>query len=196
MSRADKRGGLKKRSQFFKRKRATVTRTFRIDADWDEVLKGDAERQGISVNVLMNLILRKYANFDRLCLDRNSISMPKLGFRKLIENMPAEHLAKAGEVSGSKEIQSILDMQGLPSNYESFRHLVEKFYGGNNCATWFNCYYHPQQTSDLFHFQHHLGREWSIYLEKYFLSYLKMLKMDCKTRVYEYAVNIRVYHQR
>jgi len=191
--RVDRREAVKEPSKIHDRKHATITRTFRINADWDAILREDAERRGISVNVLMNLILRRYANFDRLCRDRNIICLQKPGFHKLIENMPSEHLAKAGELAGSKDIQNIIDMLGLPPNYDSFAHLLEKHYGGPDCAMWFNCFHHRQQRIDFFHLQHGLGREWSIYLERYFLSYLKTLGIMCETRIYDYAVNFRVF---
>lgn len=192
MFKVDKRGALAESRKTSSKRHTTVTRTFRINAEWDRVLREESERQGISVNVLMNLILRRYANFDRLCRDRDTICLSKLAFRKMIENTPLEHLALAGEQTGSKDIQNIIDMLGLPSNYDSFISLVTKHYGGPDCAMWFNCFRHYQKKSDFFHLQHRLGREWSVYMEKYFLSFLKTLKIRCETRIYDYAVNIKV----
>jgi len=181
-----------KSRNFSNKRKKTVTRTFRIRAKWDEALRQEAERQGISVNALMNLILQKYACFDRLCRGRNVISLTERAFHDIIEGIPLEHLALAGENTGSKDVQDIIDMLGLPSNYDSFVYLVTKHFGGADCAMWFNCYRHFHKNSDLFHLQHNLGREWSVYLEKYLLSYLKTLKIDCETKVYDYAVNIRI----
>jgi hypothetical protein len=170
----------------------TVTRTFRIKAEWDNILKHEAERQGISVNVLMNLILRRYALFDRWARGHNVISLTQRAFREVLEGIPLENLALAGEKSGSSDPQSILDMIGLPSNYDSFAYLISEHFGGSNYAMWFNCHRHFHENSDVFHLQHNLGRGWSVYLQKYILSYLKTLKIDVETKVYDYAVNIRV----
>jgi hypothetical protein len=177
---------------FSNKRKKTVTRTFRISADWDEILRKEAERQGISVNSLVNLILRKYACFDRLCRGRNYISLTKHAFHEILEGIPLERLALAGENTGSKDVQDILDMLGLPSNYDSFAYLLTKHFGGTDRAMWFNCYRYQHENLDLFHLQHNLGREWSVYLQKYFLSFLKTLKVDYDTKIYDYAVNIRV----
>ena len=177
-------------------KQKTVTRTFRISAEWDDVLRKEAESKGISVNVLLNLILRRYACFDRLARGYNVISLTKQSFREILEGMPLEHLALAGENIGSKAIQNIIGMLGLPSNYDSFVYLVTKHFGGPNCAMWFSCYRHFHENRDIFHLQHDLGRGWSVYLEKYFLSYLKTLKIDCETKIYDYALNIRIRRPR
>jgi hypothetical protein len=174
------------------KKHKTVTRTFRITAECDEVLRKDAERQGISVNVLLNLILRRYARFDRLARSSNFISLTKHAFFNILEGIPLEHLALAGEKTGSKDVQDILDMLGLPSNYDSFAYVVTKHFGGPDCAMWFNCYRHFQGNRDLLHLQHNLGHGWSVYLQKYFLSYLKKLKIDSEIKIYDYAVNIKV----
>ncbi|MCW4031599.1 MAG: hypothetical protein NWE80_04465 [Candidatus Bathyarchaeota archaeon] len=49
-----------------KKKEKTVTRTFRIKTKWDDVLRREAEEQGISANHLLNSILEKYTCFDSL----------------------------------------------------------------------------------------------------------------------------------
>jgi hypothetical protein len=172
-------------------KKETVTRTFRIDAELDDVLEREAERQGISVNHLVNSIFQRYALCDRLARSSNFISMTKHAFREILKGISLEHLAEAGENTGSKDIQDVLDMLGLPSDYDSFTYLIANHFGGPNCAMWFNCYRSFKQNRVLLHLQHDLGREWSVYLQNYFLSYLKTLKVDCETTAYDYAVNIR-----
>ena len=190
-----RRPGLKKPRKILDKRKETVTRTFRIRAEYDDVLRKEAERRGISANVYMNLILRRCASFDSLARGHNVISLTKRAFHEVLEGIPLEHLAQAGEKTGSKDIQNILDMIGLPSNYDSFNYLVTRHFGGPDCAMWFNCYHHFHENSDVFHLQHNLGRGWSVYLQNYFLSYLKNLKIDCETKVYDYAVNIRVPRQ-
>ena len=170
----------------------TVTRSFRIRKDWLDILTEDAENQGISVNVLMNLILRRYTNFERLCRDSDVICMSKKAFHELISGVSLEHMAKAAENTGSEDIQKIIDKMRLPSNYESFAYLVNKYFGAQYCADWFRSYPKLVENQNLLNLQHNLGREWSVYLEKYFLSYLKMLNINCETKIYDYAVNIKV----
>jgi hypothetical protein len=169
----------------------TITRTFRIKSEWDDILKGEAERQGITVNHLMNSILERYACFDRLARSSNFISLTKHAFHEILKDIPLEHLSRAGEITGAKDIQDVLDMLGIPSNYDSFVHLVRRHFGGPNCAMWFNCYSSIQENRVLLHLQHDLGHEWSVYLKNYFLSYLKTLNIACEMKVYDYALNIK-----
>jgi hypothetical protein len=172
--------------------RKTVTRTFRIREEWDDVLREEAEKQGVSVNILMNLILRKYALFDRWARGYNVVSLTQQALREVLASVPLENLALAGEKSGASDIQDILDTMGLPSNYNSFTYLASNYFGSSDYASWFSCHHHFHENCDFFHLQHNLGQGWSVFLQKYFLSYLKILKIDCETKVYDYAVNIRV----
>lgn len=192
MFESDRRFGSKKSPHISARREKTVTRTFRIRAAWDDTLKEEAERQGISVNVLVNLILRRYALFDRWARSYNTISLTQQAFREVLEGIPAENLALAGEKSGPSDVQNILDMMGLPSNYDSFAYLVSEHFGGSDFAMWFTCHRHFHENSDVFHLQHNLGRGWSLYLQKYLLSYLKTLKIDGETKVYNHAVNLKI----
>jgi len=189
---ADTRFDLENPRKFSKKGKTTVTRTFRLRKEWDDVLRREAEKQGLSVNVLVNLILRRYAFFDRWTRNYKVISLTQGSFQEVLEGSLLENLAKAGEKRGAPSIQSIIDIMGLPSNYNSFTFLITNFFGGGY-ALWFSCHRHFRENRDIFHLQHTLGRKWSVFLQNYFLSYLKTLKIDCETRVYDYAVNFTVH---
>jgi hypothetical protein len=179
-----------------KEKKKSIVRTFRIKAEWDDILKKEAERQGVSVNHLVNSILQKYASCDRLSRNGNFVLLSKQVFNEILKYIPLESLAQAGENTGQKDMQDILDMLGLPSDHESFTHLVTKHFGGPDCVMWFNCYRSVQENRTFLHLQHDLGRGWSVFLQHYFLSYLKSLDIDCETQVYDYALNLKTLRQR
>ena len=178
--------------KFSRKANKTVTRTFRIREEWNNILSEEAERQGISVNVLVNLIFRRYALFDRWTRDHKVISLTHDSFREIIRGIPTVKIAKTGEFRGTPAVQSIIDVMGLPANYESFVFLITNFFGGGY-ALWFSCHCHLRENRDIFHLQHDFGREWSIFLQNYFGSYLKTLKIEYETKVYDYALNITVH---
>ena len=183
---------MSKSSGFDKRKR-TITRTFRIRQEWDSVLQEEATRQGVSVNVLVNKILRKYSLYSRWN-DRNSdASLPKGTLREILTICQLEELAEAGSRSGALDAINITNAMGLKMNYDSFIYMVTEHLGGPHFARWFHCFHHTQGNTDLFHLQHDFGHGWSVFLEKYLLSFLRsMIGVDAKTRVYDYAVTLEV----
>lgn len=176
-----------------KSRRKTITRTFRISSEWDDVLKEESARQGVSVNVLVNKILRRYSLFSRW-IDRNSdIILPQRNLRGIINAAQTEKLAEIATNSGAPAVMDILNMMGCATSYDSFSHLLTQHYGGPNFARWFHCFHNTQGTKDVFHLQHDLGRGWSVYLDNYFTAFLKSLeKVDAETKVYDYAVTLKV----
>lgn len=174
--------------------RKTITRSFRISKEWERVLEEKAENQGLSVNVLMNRILRRYALFGRWtdhtrAHDSTTLTQRALG--EILKAASEPNLAAAGAESGYLDIVDVLDVMGLSRNYDSFVHLMEEHF--SEFARWFRCFRHSQGREDLFHLQHNLGRRWSIYLEKYFSAYLKSLDtIEFGTEIFDNVVNLKV----
>lgn len=176
------------------RTKRTITRTFRISKGWDDVLQLEAERQGLSVNVLVNKILRKYAIFDKWSDRYGIMELTTPVFREILETVPEENLALAGEKSGSK-VSDLLSVMGLSMDYDSFVYMMEEVLGGQDFARWFHCFRNTQGRDEIFHLQHDLGRGWSAYLGGYLQSYLKALNNnDAEIRIYDYAVTLKIRH--
>jgi hypothetical protein len=177
----------------FGTRKKTVTRTFRIRKEWDSVLREEAARRGVSVNVLLNKLLRKYSLYSRWSNRKNDTSFPRRTLREILKTVQVERLAEAGTKSGASDAISIVNSMGLALSYESFIYLITEHLGGPHFARWFQCFYHTQGNKDIFHLQHDLGPEWSVFLEKYILSFLRsMTDTEATTRVYDYAVTLEV----
>jgi len=175
----------------------TITRTFRIRQEWDDVLQKEAVRQGVSVNVLLNKILRKFSLYSRWTERNDEISLPQRTLREILNAIQVESLAKAGSMSGTLDVINIINTMGLVMDYDSFVYLMTEHFGGPHFARWFSCFYHTQGNKDIFHLQHDLGHGWSVYLERYILSCLQsMTDTDVKTKVYDYAVTFEVTRPR
>jgi hypothetical protein len=181
------------RDNRFNTRKKTVTRTFRIRKEWDSVLQEEAARQGVSVNVLLNNILRKYSLYSRWSNRNSDASFPRQTLREILKTVQIETLAEAGTKSGALDAINIVNSMGLPLNYESFTYLITEHLGGPHFARWFQCFHHTQGNKDIFHLQHDLGSKWSVFLEKYLLSFLRsMTDTEATTRVYDYAVTLEV----
>jgi len=177
----------------FGTRKKTITRTFRIRKEWDTVLQEEAARQGVSVNVLLNKLLRKYSLYSRWSDRKDDASFPRQTLREILKTVQVESLAEAGTKSGALDAVNIVNSMGLALNYESFIYLVTEHLGGPHFARWFQCFYHTQGNKGIFHLQHDLGPEWSVFLEKYILSFLRsMTDTEATTRVYDYAVTLEV----
>jgi len=182
----------KESSTRFDARRRTVTRTFRIRRAWDDVLQEEAEAQGISVNVLVNQILRRYALFIRQTDKCGALCVSQTTLQALLNELSEERLATAGAAAGPSDVSNILNMVGRPATYDSFTYLLSEHLGGSDFSRWFTCFHHTQGGQDVFHLQHTLGRGWSIYLDSYLRSYLKSLPtVEAETKIYDFAVNLK-----
>ena len=171
----------------------TITRTFRIRQEWDSVLQEEAARQGVSVNVLLNKLLRKYSLYSRWTDRNNDASFTQQTLREILKTVNVESLAEAGTKSGALDAINIVNSIGLTLDYDSFVYLITEHLGGPHFARWFQCFHHTQGNKDIFHLQHDFGHGWSVFLEKYILSFLRsMTDTEAKTRIYDYAVTLEV----
>lgn len=180
------------RARYDSRKK-TITRTFRIRQEWDNVLQEEAARQGVSVNVLLNKLLRKYSLYSRWINRNNDVSLPQRTLKELLNNVEEERLAAAGTQLGALDAVNIVNAMGLKMDYPSFVYLITEHLGGPDFARWFHCFHHNQGNKDIFHLQHNFGHSWSVYLEKYTLSFLQSItNAEATTKIYDYAVTLEV----
>jgi len=168
------------------RRKKTVTRTFRISEDWDTVLQKEAGEQGVSVNVLMNKILRRYALFERWADKYEVIHIMPRTLERILEVASDEDLAKAGRTEGAVRPMDSLTMMGQRVSHDSLVSLVKEFYGGTDFARWFACEYHPELSSEVFHLRHRLGSKWSVFVQNYLTAMFETL---LKTRVESTALD-------
>ena len=178
-------------------KKQTITRSFRIRKEWDDVLKEESARQGVSVNVLVNKIFRKFSLYSRCTERTNDMSFPPRTLREILDAVQVESLAEAGSKSGALDAINIINALGLPMDYDSIVYMLTEHFGGPHFARWFSCFFHSSGNKDVFHIQHDLGHGWSIYLDGYFPSFLRsIIDIDVKSRVYDYAVTLEVTRPR
>ena len=143
------------------RKRKTVGRSFRIAEEWLDVLNEEAEKQGVSVNSLMNRLLQQYA-YLRYMLRYGAITLTRKGFSGILECCPDDKIRENGINAGSEITRELLLTMGVSPNYSFVIGLVKKLL--SEFAGWFECDHHIRRDKEILHLRHDLGMKWSIYL--------------------------------
>lgn len=175
------------------KRKKTITRTFRLRQQWDTILQDEASRQGVSVNVLLNKILRKYSLYSRWTERNNDVTLSQPTLREILTTTQEEQLASAGTKTGTLDAINIVNAMGMPMEYDTFIYLITEHLGGPKFARLFHCFHHTHGNKDIFHMQHDFGQKWSIFLEKYITSFLHTISdAEAKTRTYDYAVTLEV----
>jgi len=175
------------------RKRKTVGRSFRIDEEWLDVLNEEAEKQGVSVNSLLNRLLQQYA-YLRYMLRYGAITLTRKGFSSLLECCPEDKIRENGRNAGSTIARDILLTMGVAPDYSFLVSLVKKLL--SEFAGWFECDHHVKRDKEIFHFRHDLGIKWSIYLEAAASEMFKsVLNEEVTTEISDSSVTITIYRQ-
>ena len=143
------------------KKRKTVGRSFRIDQEWLTVLTQEAEKQGVSVNSLLNRLLQQYA-YLRYMMRYGAITLTRQGFMSILECCPDEKIQEKGQNAGANIVKDLLQTMGVPPTYGFILCIIKKIL--SEFAGWFECDHHIKPDKEILHFRHDLGPKWSTYL--------------------------------
>jgi hypothetical protein len=72
------------------------TRSFRVEQYVSNILAEEAERMGISVNALVNIILKHYSEFNRFLSKIDLVILNREILTKFLENMEDQDIFKIG----------------------------------------------------------------------------------------------------
>src|SRR5919205_1875724 len=75
---------------------SSVTRSFRFEADALKVLDEEANRMGISVNALVGIILRRYADFTRYLSKIDMVVINREILISVLDQLSEEQLHRTG----------------------------------------------------------------------------------------------------
>jgi len=175
------------------KKRKTVGRSFRISEELLDVLNEEAEKQGVSVNSLLNRLLQQYA-YLRYMLRYGAITLTRKGFSAILDCCPEDKVRENGRNAGSKITRDIMLTMGVTLNYDFVVGLVKKLL--SEFAGWFECDHHIKLDKEILHFRHDLGIKWSIYLaEASVAMFNSVLDTKVTTEISNSSVTITVYKQ-
>ena len=169
----------------------TVTRTFRVNKEWDEILHEQAQWQGISVSNLLDQIVRRYVVSDRFQSNSPVISMENKAFIRLLQTVNEDDLKNEGIISGKLLPEEELLRRGFPKSFDSFVWMMGEVFG--RYGGWFSIDQYKSEDQNVLHLQHNLDRKWSIYLSYFFSSMFKSnMQIEIETEVREDSVTLYI----
>jgi hypothetical protein len=172
-------------------RRRTVTRTLRIDEEWDGVLREEADKQGVTVSAIMSQVLRRYVSSGRFFERYQNIVIGKTTLNAILDKASTRDLSAVGKAEGATRPREQLLEVGLPQSLESVSWLIEELYGRNN--HWFQCEHHVIKDQTVFTLIHDMGKGWSVFVSSYSSSMFRsLLGLEVATRVEDDYVTIYV----
>ena len=152
-------------------KDSTVTRTVRIDEAYDEVLRYEADRQGISVNTLVDRILRRYSVSYRFFENLGAVTISPHTFSDMLAVLEEEEIRAIARSAGMERPKELILKRGLPLTYENAVWYVTELLGDN--SGWFRTTYYVREEEDIIHLSHNQVVGWSIFLKEYIGAFFK-----------------------
>jgi len=146
------------------------TFTLHMDTDTIERLTTEAEKQGLSINVIANRALRKYVEWDVVSEKfRVASTFPSL-LVKLMTWVPEEHVREIGKSQWLHEWRTVATSHYLEHGIEPRIRILELFgrYGRR--------FHFDQATTDsglILTLLHGMGRKWSLFYEGMLEAMLK-----------------------
>ena len=167
--------------------RKTTVRTFRLDSEWDAILKEEADKNGLTVSALLNQIVKRYAVAQRFNANSQTVSLDFKIFSPILEMLTEAMVKDFGKAVGTISIREAIAKRGLPINYESVEYLILEIYA--KYASWFNCNTYKSGTDIVFNLNHSYGVKWSVFISSFMESMFKTL-LDITPRIETYNGSI------
>ena len=171
-------------------KKQTRNYSFRIKKESLEILFEEANKQGISVNSLMNKILKQYSVHGRHLKSFGAVTMSRTIFSKVISCCAEDELKEIAETVGSIETKDVLRSHGIPVTYTTVLEYLKRV---GAFSGWFDSIQHVKGTRNYIHLRHKLGEKWSIFLAEVISTMFKsILDVEVKTEKFENSVTIEM----
>ena len=140
-------------------KRKTSTFTLRIDEGIAKSLQNDSQLQDISLNTLINKILKRYVEWDSYEPKVGMIPIPKLLVEKLFEKRSTQEIIDLATNVGKNELEDILLFMNKKIDWILFLNWFELRL--QNSAI--EIVHTVEANKHTFIMKHGMGENWSLY---------------------------------
>jgi hypothetical protein len=151
--------------------RVSITRSFRFDTDALSVLDEEAERMGISVNALVGIILRRYADFTRYLSKLDMVVINRDILTSLLERIGEDEIYKLGLKLGESVLPDTVIFWKKEMTERAVLEYVEKVVCRYGQFGTYDEKLTPEGKTIVV--RHRLGRNGSRFLEGYLQAGLK-----------------------
>lgn len=144
----------------------TVTRTIRIDEGYDDILKYEAERKGVSVNTILDQQLKKYVQSYRYFENLSAVTLSATSLHALLNVIEEEEILAIGTELGKERPYELILKRGIKPSYESAKWYILDVLGDQ--SGWLSATINVRGGNEYIHLSHPFGYKWSLFLQGYF----------------------------
>ncbi|MDP9305203.1 MAG: hypothetical protein M3O68_02525 [Thermoproteota archaeon] len=169
----------------------STTRSFRVDTELAKVLDEESERMGVSVNALVNMILKRYSEFTRFLSKIDLVVINREWLKSLFDSYPDEDIYGLGVAIGEVIPRDTILFWKKTLTFETIVEYIEKII----CRYGFLGTYDETNQNDkkIIVIRHRLGQKGSQFLHGYLKSTLKStLNLDSSFELTESSVKLQI----
>jgi hypothetical protein len=159
----------------------TVTMTFRVDESILNVLKEESERKDISLNTLVNHVLKQYVDWDMYAAKAGMIPIAKPVVSALFDKMTPQEIIELASKVGQSAIHDIALFMKSRMDLPSFLSWFEMRMKNSSIEL----SHKAENSTHTYVIKHDLGYNWSLYH--------KTLLHLMFNQIFERQVDISIY---
>lgn len=167
-----------------------ITRTFRLNPEYDKILSEEAEKHGLSVSALLNQIIRQYVLVSRFTERIPAITLTYNTFAPILERIPDKDLVEVAETTGSIIPEEAILQRGKKLNFDNVTWFIDVVYG--KYGNWFDPTKSIVNGEERIHLAHQLNHKWSQYLGGYMRSMFESI-IDLEPKIETRANSVTLY---
>ncbi len=156
-----------------------VIRSIRISTEYDNAIRNEAKKQGLSINSYINKIIERHLNCYKLINRFPCLIIPNEVIVGLINQLSDEDIFKQGNNAGSFLPKHTLFLKNLSLTLENVIKSMRILNSQN--SNWYHFERQDENGSIKLLLRHQLGKKWSIYLNGYYSAlFNEILKLPVK----------------
>ncbi len=170
------------------KRKKTATISFRIDSEYDKLLRGEAEEKKVSLNTLANQIFGEHLEWQRYIERFGTIVMSKDAFKLILDLLSEDRVVDLAVNIAAKAPKEFILFKWKNLNSDNVINFVKMFFA--HCG--YGQYDHVRdQSTNRFSIRHELGRKGSLFLITYIKTVLKStLGIDSEAIVTDNSITI------
>ena len=170
---------------------SSSVRSFRINKSFAEILNNEADRMGISVNAMMNSILKQYTEFTRFQSKLDMIVINREMFKNVLDHLSEDQSFNLGLDQGKNYPKDAILFWKKHISLETIIEYIEKIlciYG--QIGTYDEMF---ESTSRIIVIRHRLGINGSKFLMGFLISLFKStIDLRCDLQITDYSIKIQL----
>ena len=166
----------------------SVTSSFRISAEVYEILQKDAMGKNISLNSLVNHLLRRYSEFDMYMTRFKGVALTLRTFGNLMDNVGDDALTQIGSLAGAEVPKAMISAMYGQANLENAIKFLKLI--AAHAANW-RYSEAPSEGGTTVVLAHDLGHKGSVFFSNYFDSMFKVMGISPQISQTDQSVILR-----